>query len=211
MLYFVKSPFWLKKIYKSCIWKVKTNEKVVFLTFDDGPHPQWTPFVLEQLKKYNAKGTFFCIGDNVQKFPEVYKSIIEEGHAVGNHTHNHLNGWKNTDELYIENVNQANKVIVSKIFRPPYGRIKFSQLRKIRSSDLSLTTVMWSILSGDFDTRLSGKQCYLNVVSNIEKGAIVVFHDSEKAKDRLKDALPMVLEKLTKEGYVFKSLSTAEI
>ena len=209
MLYFVKSPYWLQKIYKSCFWKVKTNENEVFLTFDDGPHPQLTTFVLEQLKKYNAKASFFCIGDNVQKFPEVYKSIIEEGHAVGNHTHNHLNGWENTDELYIENVNQAKKIIKSKLFRPPYGRIKFSQLRKIRSGNLDFIPVMWSILSGDFDNRLSGKQCYLNVVNNIEKGAIVVFHDSEKAKDRLTEALPMVLEKLTKEGYVFKSLSTA--
>jgi peptidoglycan/xylan/chitin deacetylase (PgdA/CDA1 family) len=209
LLYFVKSPYWLQKIYKSCFWKVKTNENEVFLTFDDGPHPQLTTFVLEQLKKYNAKASFFCIGDNVQKFPEVYKSIIEEGHAVGNHTHNHLNGWENTDELYIENVNQAKKIIKSKLFRPPYGRIKFSQLRKIRSGNLDFIPVMWSILSGDFDNRLSGKQCYLNVVNNIEKGAIVVFHDSEKAKDRLTEALPMVLEKLTKEGYVFKSLSTA--
>ena len=127
MLYFVKSPFWLRKIYNSCVWKVKTQEKVVFLTFDDGPHPQITLFVLEQLKRYNAKASFFCIGDNVSKYPEVYNSIIENGHAVGNHTHNHLNGWKHNDESYFENVIRASQLIESKLFRPPYGKVKIGR------------------------------------------------------------------------------------
>lgn len=211
MLYFVKSPFWLQKIYKSCVWKVKTNEKHIFLTFDDGPHPLWTPFVLEQLKKYNAKATFFCIGENIQKFPEVYQRIIDDGHAAGNHTYNHLNGWKNTDEIYVENVMKAQEFFKSNLFRPPYGKIKFSQLRKIKTIDPNITTVMWSKLSGDFDVRLSGEQCYLNAVRNIHNGDIVVFHDSEKAKDRLIIALPMVLENLSKQGFIFKSLSPAKI
>ena len=133
MKYFVKTPWWLKRIYSSYIWNMKTKEKIIYLSFDDGPHPVATPFVLDELKKYNAKATFFCIGKNVMAEPAIYKRILDEGHAVGNHTHNHFNGWKTKDEIYLEDVREAAKFIDSTLFRPPYGRITSFQAKNISS------------------------------------------------------------------------------
>lgn len=206
MLYFVKSPWWLQKLYKNCVWKVKTNEKAVFLTFDDGPHPVITPFVLEILAQYKASATFFCIGDNVKRFPEIYERILAAGHAVGNHTFNHLNGWKTSDNKYIDNIEKTQELIDSKLFRPPYGRIRFSQLKKISTQPFKFKTIMWTVLSGDFDKNKTGEQCYKNVINNLQNGSIIVFHDSDKAQDRLRIALPKILETLSTEGYIFKSL-----
>jgi peptidoglycan/xylan/chitin deacetylase (PgdA/CDA1 family) len=207
MLYFVKTPGWLKKLYPSCIWDIPTAEKIIYLTFDDGPHPTITPFVLDELEKYNAKATFFCIGKNVVEHPGVFTRIMDKGHAIGNHTHNHINGWKTDDKVYLENITEAKKYMDSNIFRPPYGRIKRSQLRLLSTIHYPLSTIMWSVLSGDFDIRLSPEKCLQNVLQNTQSGSIIVFHDSEKAEERLRYALPKVLAHFHERGYSFDKIN----
>ncbi len=207
-MYLVKTAWWLKAIYPSFLWNKKEADKVLYLTFDDGPHATATPFVLEQLKQYNAKATFFCIGKNVVEEPLIYQQILNEGHAVGNHTHNHLNGWKTDDVLYVENIQQAAQYIDSTLFRPPYGRIKKAQAKQLQSviSNLKFEIIMWDVLSGDFDTKISPEKCLANVINHAKSGSIIVFHDSTKAWDRLNYALPKTLEHFNKLGYTFKAL-----
>jgi len=206
-MYLVKTPFWLRALYPGCTWKMPANEKVIYLSFDDGPHPTATPFVLEQLKKYNAKASFFCIGKNVLSYANIYESIIQQGHAVGNHTYDHLNGWKTATPIYIENINSASNLITSNLFRPPYGRISAAQLRKIKlDKTLPQQIIMWDVLSGDFDLHLSGNQCAQNVIKNAHAGSIVVFHDSAKAWERLEVALPQVLAYFSNLGYRFEAI-----
>jgi peptidoglycan/xylan/chitin deacetylase (PgdA/CDA1 family) len=208
MFYFVKTPWWLKKIYHSYTWQVDTREKELFLTFDDGPHPSATIFVLDELKKHNALATFFCIGKNVVANPEVYKRILDEGHSVGNHTYNHLNGWKTNDKTYLKNITEAASTINSRLFRPPYGRIRSSQAKQMNEAMKTTDTkvVMWDVLSGDFDESLSKEKCLNNVVKNSKPGSIVVFHDSEKAFPRLEYALPRTLDFFSTKGYRFSGL-----
>ena len=206
-MYLTKTPFLLRALYPSCTWKMPANEKAIYLSFDDGPHPIATPFVLEQLEKYNAKASFFCIGKNVVEHPEIYYQLIEKGHTVGNHTMHHLNGWKTEDDLYLQNIQEANAVIPSNFFRPPYGRIKKNQIRKILTDkSVPQEIIMWDVLSGDFDTTISGQQCLSNVLKNTEAGSIVVFHDSAKAWDRLQVALPATLAYFTQKGFQFRAL-----
>ena len=207
MFYFAKSPFWLRFLYKDRIWKIGNSPKKLFLTFDDGPHETITPNVLELLKKHNAKATFFCIGKNVEANPEVYKRIIDEGHAIGNHTFNHLNGWKTDDDEYLQNIFKAKQHIDSNFFRPPYGRITRFQFNQLRKPRYNLKTIMWSVLSGDFDTKISKEKCLQNILLNVEDGAIIVFHDSEKAKERMMYALTETLEVLSKKGYTFEKIT----
>ncbi len=173
----------------------------IYLSFDDGPHPVATPFVLDLLKEYNARASFFCIGKNVDNHPDIYKRIIQEGHRTGNHTFTHANGWKTGTEEYIREIRKTSGLISSDLFRPPYGRVRFSQLRKIRN-ELGMKTVMWSLLSGDFDPAISPARCAENVLRNMKPGSIIVFHDSEKALDKLRHALPLVLEEIKKRGWV---------
>jgi peptidoglycan/xylan/chitin deacetylase (PgdA/CDA1 family) len=206
MFYSVKTPWWLKLLYKNCIWCIKDTKKVIYLTFDDGPHPTITPFVLDELKKYNATATFFCIGKNVVQYNAIYKRIAAEGHTIGNHTHNHLNGWKTKDALYLENVAEAKKHIDSSLFRPPYGKATKHQLKQLAAAPFQLKMIMWSVLSGDFDKKLSGGKCLTNVIKNTKSGSIVVFHDSDKAFERLEYALPRVLEYFSEKGYCFKEM-----
>jgi peptidoglycan/xylan/chitin deacetylase (PgdA/CDA1 family) len=206
-MYFIKTPFWLRLIYRSCIWQKPNQDRVLYLSFDDGPHPEATPFVLEQLSNFDAKASFFCIGKNVQLYPEIYDAILAAGHVVGNHTQNHMNGWKNNTENYIADIQEATKVIHSNLFRPPYGRISFSQMKALRLDPaLPQQIVMWDVLSGDFDTTITGDQCAQNVIQNAGPGSIVVFHDSAKAMDRLRIALPKVLAHFSKIGYQFEAL-----
>ncbi len=207
MFYFIKTPRWLKKLYSGCTWQMPDQEKNIYLTFDDGPHPDATPFVLDELKKHNAKATFFCIGKNVLEQPAIYKRIISDGHAVGNHTFNHLNGWKTDDEMYLQNIAEAKKYIDSVLFRPPYGRITKFQLRLLSTAKHPLTTIMWTVLSGDFDSSVSNEKCLRNVLKNSGNGSIVVFHDSKKAYERLVFVLPKVLEYFTEKGYRFEKIT----
>ncbi len=206
-MYFIKTPFWLRLIYRSCIWRKSNQERVLYLSFDDGPHPEATPFVLEQLASFNAKASFFCIGKNVQLYSKIYDAILAAGHVVGNHTQHHMNGWKNNTENYIADIQEATKLIDSNLFRPPYGRISFSQIKALRLDPaLPQQIVMWDVLSGDFDTTITGDQCAQNVIQHAGPGSIVVFHDSAKAMDRLRIALPKVLAHFSKLGYQFEAL-----
>lgn len=202
MKYFVKTPWIVKKLWSSYTWDIKTNEKNIYLSFDDGPHPVVTPFVLDELQKYNAKATFFCIGKNVKASPEIYKRILNEGHKVGNHTQQHLNGWNTKNNVYLSDIAEASKHIISSLFRPPYGRIKSTQAKKLKN----FTIVMWDVLSGDFDETLSKEKCLQNVINNAKQGSIVVFHDSEKAFSKLKYVLPVAMEFFIKSGYSCKAM-----
>ncbi|MEO6231778.1 MAG: polysaccharide deacetylase family protein [Ferruginibacter sp.] len=206
MFYFIKTPRWLRKLYKSCVWELPGNEKIIYLTFDDGPIPEITDFVLDQLKIYKAEATFFCIGKNVMEFPEIYKRIISDGHAVGNHTFNHLNGWKTKDNVYLANIEAAKKLIDSRLFRPPYGKITKFQIRALANKKYQLTPIMWTVLSGDFDKKFTPEKCLENVLKNVGSGSIIVFHDSEKAAPNMKYALPEVLRIFSEKGYSFEKI-----
>lgn len=209
-MYLIKAPWLLRKLYPSFTWKIPEKEKIIYLTFDDGPHPEATPFALDELKKYNAKATFFCIGKNVTEHPAIYRRIIEEGHKPGNHTQNHLNGWKTDDTTYLHNVIEAAKHIDSNLFRPPYGKITKFQAKALQRKETTdrplFKIVMWDVLSGDFDIKLSPQKCLKHVINNVTNGSIVVFHDSTKAWSRMSYALPKMLEHFTKQGFVFKPL-----
>ena len=204
MIYLVKTPWLLKKLYPGCKWEFKTAEKNIYLTFDDGPNPEVTPFVLEELKKYNAKATFFCIGKNVKNYSDSYKQIIYDGHKPGNHTYNHLNGWKTPDRKYMEDIRKAADLVDTNLFRPPYGKITKFQIKALLGEKFRLQTIMWNVLSGDFDEKITPENCYLNVVNNAGSGSIVVFHDSLKALPRLQYALPRVLQYFSTKGFQFK-------
>ncbi|MFN8252312.1 MAG: polysaccharide deacetylase family protein [Ferruginibacter sp.] len=200
-LYLVSTPWWLRSLFPGCTWELKGTEKRVYLSFDDGPHPEITPFVLAELAKYQAKATFFCIGDNVRKFPGTYQQVIAGGHSVGNHTMHHLNGWKTKNDQYLADIEAADQLINSTLFRPPYGRIRRSQVRRLLSANPGRKIIMWSALAGDWDTAVSPQKCFHRLQKAIYPGCIVVMHDSEKAATRLQYVLPRLLQYLQAEGY----------
>lgn len=205
-MYLIKSPLLLKWYYPSLLWNKSRTEKVIYLTFDDGPIPNVTDFVLKTLKVFNAKATFFCIGDNIVKHPEVFERVKNDGHAIGNHTFNHLKGWKTDNETYLQNTIKCQELTQTNLFRPPYGRIKKSQISNLKSQIPELQIVMWNVLSGDFDINLTPEKCYQNVIKHTENGSIIVFHDSLKAFDRLSYTLPKVLAYFTEKGFTFSTL-----
>lgn len=205
-MYLVHTPWWLRALYPSLVWRMPVGEKVIYLSFDDGPHAQATPFVLDQLKNYGAKASFFCIGKNVVSHPHLYERILAEGHAVGNHTYQHVNGWRTANEHYFSEVRQTAAVVQSGLFRPPYGRITRAQASQLQSEKYGMKVIMWDVLSGDFDTAISGERCLANVLKHTRDGSIVVFHDSAKAWDRMSYALPAVLAHFSGQGYVFRAL-----
>ncbi len=200
---FVKPPSILKKIFPDLIWEVKTTNKEIFLTFDDGPHPKITPQVLKILDEFNVKATFFCVGENTDKHPDTYKQIVSNGHKTGNHSYNHLNGWKTSNAEYFSNIEKADNLIKSKLFRPPYGRISLSQI-KLLSKKYSI--IMWTILTYDYDKKVSREQCLSNSIKNTKSGSIVVFHDSLKSENNLLYALPLFLKYFLDKGYSFSLL-----
>jgi peptidoglycan/xylan/chitin deacetylase (PgdA/CDA1 family) len=205
--YFIKTPWLVKKLYSQYVWSLPNTNNEVYLTFDDGPHPQITPWVLSQLSAYQAKATFFCIGKNVELYPEVYQQLIAEGHAVGNHTQNHLNGWKVPTATYMQNIKEAAATIQTPLFRPPYGRMKRKHLSFLdKAMNTKAKVIMWDVLSADFDITLSKEQCADNVLKHAKAGSIIVFHDSEKAFPNLQYALPKVLSSLNAQGLRFKAL-----
>src|SRR5215217_3443038 len=174
--YFIKTPWLAKQLFNKYIWNLPRNERAVYLTFDDGPHPTITPWVLEQLKQYNARATFFCVGENVSQYPAVYQHILAEGHAVGNHTQHHPNGWHTATEAYLADVREGAQHIQSSLFRPPYGRIRKEQANGVKAllgSDSKI--IMWDVLSCDFDPTFSKAQCLKNVLEHAETGSIIVF------------------------------------
>lgn len=197
--------------YPSLLWEMPKGEKKIYLTFDDGPHPTITPQVLEILKKFNAKATFFCIGNNVKKYKDIFELIKKEGHSVGNHTFNHEKGWRTKTKNYIQSVKDADALIMSPLFRPPHGRIKFLQIRALKnefknSDTQKLKIVAWTVIPYDWDKSLSPEDCFNNVIKNAGDGSIIVFHDSEKAVGNMIPALTKVLEYYTDRGFTFEKL-----
>jgi len=205
--YWVKTNILVKKLFSHYVWAIPNTKNKIYLTFDDGPTPKITEWVLQELKKYNAKATFFCIGNNIEKNPEIFEKIISKGHSIGNHTFNHWNGWKTSTEDYLENVALGEIAISnskSTLFRPPYGKIKVSQSKRLRQ--LGYQIIMWEVLSGDFDTQISPEKCLENVLKNVKPGSIIVFHDSVKAFPNLEYTLPKALQYWTKKGFVFDAI-----
>ena len=196
-------PLIVEKLYSNVFWRLPQEERTVYLTFDDGPVPQYTPWVLDVLKKYNIKATFFCVGENIDKHPEIFKTIQEQGHAIGSHSYNHLNGWKCLNSTYYANVKKGAELVQSKLFRPPHGKITFIQARHLSKS---LHIIMWDILSKDFDKSITGEECFENVKNYVSNGSIITFHDSEKAFKNLETALPKTIEYLISKGYRFSKI-----
>ena len=202
-MYLVHTPQYVQALFPGLIWKMSGNRKEIYLTFDDGPIPEVTPWVLDTLRSFDAKATFFCVGDNVRKHPEIYDMVIHAGHTVGNHTLNHLSGWATENITYFHNIRHCARMVNSGLFRPPYGKLKPSQAQFLQRH---YRIIMWDVLSGDFDRDIRPEDCAQNVIQHAEAGSIVVFHDSIKAEANLRHALPMVLEHFTREGYTFQSL-----
>jgi peptidoglycan/xylan/chitin deacetylase (PgdA/CDA1 family) len=207
--YLTRTPRWIQSLYPQRTWRIPSNEKILYLTFDDGPHPTVTPFVLDQLRQYDAKATFFCIGKNVDEHPDIYQRLIEEGHAVGNHTQHHVNGWQTITEDYLKDVSEAVKRTGSTLFRPPYGRLRSEQAKRLRRQYPEMKIVMWEVLSGDFDSQKNGDQCARSVIVQARPGSIIVFHDSTKAWDRLSNCLTQVLDHFYNNGYRFERIGPA--
>lgn len=214
-LYWIKTNTLIKKIFSNYVWDVSNTENKIYLTFDDGPIPEITEWVLNELNKHNAKATFFCIGHNIEKHPQIFEKVINEGHSVGNHTFNHRNGWKTSTEEYLENTklceaslsNLQSKIcnLKPKLFRPPYGKIKASQAKKLRQ--LGYKIIMWDVLSADYDTAITPEKCLENVLQNVSSGSIIVFHDSVKAFPNLEYTLPKALKYWKGKGFLFEKLN----
>ncbi len=206
-LYWIKTNAFVKWIFSKYIWDIPNQEKLIYLTFDDGPTPEITEWTLIQLEKYKAKATFFCIGNNIKKYPDIFNKLINDGHAIGNHTYDHLNGWQTDTKTYLENINSCDKQIQEssnenlkiKIFRPPYGKIKAAQADQIKKWGYKI--IMWDVLSADFDQTISPEDCLDNVLSNLKTGSIIVFHDSIKAFKNLEYTLPKTLDYINRKGF----------
>lgn len=205
MLYFTKTPRWLRLLHPSAVWNMPRDQQKIYLTFDDGPHGGSTPFVLEQLRQYQARATFFCIGKNVLAEPALYKNILMEGHRVGNHTMEHRNGWKTPDKVYLNDIEKARTLIDSDLFRPPYGRITPFQADNLVRI-LKYKLIMWDVLSGDFDPKVNGAEAARRVTKYASAGSIVVFHNSAKSFDTLRESLPIVLQHFSDLGYQFEAI-----
>lgn len=210
----VKIPFFVPFFFPKRRWHFSRTEKTIYLTFDDGPIPEVTPWALNELKKHNAKATFFCIGKNIEENPGIFRQITQEGHTVGNHTYNHLNGWQTETSVYIENVEKSERQVTEDgekvknkelLFRPPYGKITGKQAKFLWKKGYQI--VMWDVLSGDFDKTLSKEKCLENVLKNSGNGSIVIFHDSEKASKNLQYVLPKVLAHFSEKGFRFKAIA----
>lgn len=200
---FIKPPPLIKSFYSSLEWSIPVSAPIIYLTFDDGPSPEVTPWVLEVLKAFDARATFFLVGDNVRKFPSVVEKILKDHHKIGNHTFNHLDGWKTEDEKYLENISRCHQLVDSNLFRPPYGKIKKSQIKKL---SMTYRIVMWSLLSYDFAAQINHQKILHKLKKFTLPGSIIVFHDSLKAEANLRQMLPIFLETMKTSGYSFHSL-----
>lgn len=210
--FMIKVPKIIKLLFFNQVWDIPNSENTIYLTFDDGPTPEITERVLEILDKHHIKATFFCIGDNVRKHPEIVQKILSKQHSVGNHTYSHLKGWKTPTKTYISNseaceikLNSLFKIRNSKLFRPPYGKITPWQSYKLRK--LGYKIIMWDVLSKDYDASISAEKCYENVIKNVFSGSIIVFHDSNKAKDNVLNSLEKTIETLKSKGFKFEKIA----
>ena len=203
-MFLVSTPWLVRKcLNKDLTWGVDTKQNEIYLTFDDGPNPKTTPFILETLDQYKAKATFFCLGKNIEQNPSLNDLMRKSGNTIGNHTYSHLNGWKTHTQNYISDIEKADAIIQSPLFRPPYGRIKPSQIHRLKKK---YKIVMWSVLSGDFDYNLTSEKCLQNSIRFIRPGSIVVFHDSIKASEKVKFVLPEFLKIMSDTGFSFETL-----
>ena len=200
MFYAVKTPKLLTYLFSSFIWKIPNDNKTVYLTFDDGPTEKVTRKILEVLKNEKVKASFFCVGKNVEKYPDLFACIKAEGHAVGNHTNTHLNGWKTNKKQYLEDVEEADKLIKSNLFRPPYGKLNWRSKRDLQRK---YKIVMWDVAGGDFDPYLSIKDVVKNIINNVNPGSIVVLHDNQKFMAKTVEALPIIIKELKAKKYRF--------
>ncbi|OAV43508.1 polysaccharide deacetylase family protein [Lewinella sp. 4G2] len=205
-MYLVKTPRLVQKLLPNFHWKVtsSTDAPTIYLTFDDGPIPQITPWIVEQLAAFNAKATFFCVGNNVRKYPAIVEATLEAGHTIGNHTMHHLDGWQSDNMPYFHDVRHCAVQIKSSLFRPPYGRLKPSQAQFLQRH---YEIVMWDVLSGDFDPELTPEDCFQNVIRNAGPGSIALFHDSLKAEQNVRNILPRILAHYAALGYRFEALT----
>ncbi|MBK9286060.1 MAG: polysaccharide deacetylase family protein [Sphingobacteriaceae bacterium] len=194
----------LKKIYKGAIWDVKTEQKEIYLSFDDGPVPIITDWVLDELKKYQAKATFFCVGNNILKYPKIYERILAEGHTVGNHTMHHVKGFKLSQADYLKEIEACHALIKNPLFRPPYGQLKPSQFKMLKNKGYKV--VFWDVISYDYE-QINAQKCLQNAINNTVKGSIVLFHDSVKAEKNLRYVLPLYLKHFANLQFSFKSLN----
>lgn len=202
-MYIIKTPKFIKKLFPSYLWNKSRNKPNIYLTFDDGPIPEVTPWVLDLLAEYDMNATFFCVGDNVRKHSHIYDRLIKEGHTVGNHSYSHKSGWSTDLDKYLSDIELCDSFVPSTLFRPPYGRLKPQQAEVIRRK---YKIVMWDILSGDFDPNVSAEQCYQNIVQHIRPGSIIVLHDNYKAFSTLQYVLPRLLEYIQSQSWKAKAL-----
>lgn len=200
---FPRTPAIVTAFPSHLVWKFSRSERKLYLTFDDGPTPEVTEKILEILQGYRAKATFFCLGKNVSLYPGLYEKILLHGHKTGNHTYNHLNGWKTLNSKYFADIDRASELINSRLFRPPYGKIRSSQIFRLKKD---FRIIMWEILSGDYNCRISPEKCAHNVISKALPGSVIVFHDSLKAKNNMFYALPKVLEHFGNLGFSFDTI-----
>lgn len=212
MLHFYKTPYLIKKVFGNLTWDVETKQKEIFLTFDDGPIPVLTEYVLNELEKFEARATFFCVGDNIRKYPEIFQKVCEKGHAIGNHTFNHLKKWYTNLDAYLENVDKCRQIIelndprpeIQPLFRPPHGQMSPATIRKLKCQ---YKIIMWDVLAYDFDKSHTAVQSLAKSIDHTRPGSIVVFHDNIKTEEKLKYMLPRYLDHFTSLGYKFNKLS----
>jgi len=204
-MYITKTPQFVQNLFPNFTWRIPTTDKVIYLTFDDGPVPEVTPWVLDELDKHDAKATFFCVGNNIVKHPALFARLKEEGHEVGHHTFDHINGWASDNIKYFHNVRRTASLMDSVLFRPPYGKLRPKQIQFLQRH---YRIIMWDVLSGDFDQNLDPEDCYKNVIAKTKPGSIIVFHDSLKAEATLKNVLPRFLNHFAMQGYTFKALDS---
>lgn len=211
--YWVKTGSIIKRFFKGYVWDVPNNSNTIYLTFDDGPTPEITEWVLGILKQHDIKATFFCIGNNIEKHPDIFKKVVEQGHSIANHTFNHVNGWNTQNDAYLENTDACEKsierhtgtVYTQKLFRPPYGKIKSAQAAEVRKRGYKI--IMWDVLSADFDKTITPQKCLANVTKNTREGSVIIFHDSVKAFPNLEYALPKAIDYLKGKGFNFAALN----
>ena len=199
----IKTPTLIQFFFPSLLWSKKRDKKILYLTFDDGPYNMLSPFILDELKKYKAKATFFYLGSKAEKYPQLIKRCKDENHKIGNHTYSHPNGWKTKNSRYYQDIEKAKKVINSNLFRPPYGRIKPSQINHLKKY---YKIIMWDILSWDFDKKTSPEECYNNIINNTKSGSIIVLHENEKSAKTVKEVLPKILSYFSSQGFKFEKL-----
>ena len=203
-MYFVKTPKIARAFNKKAIWNIPNNDKEVFLTFDDGPTPLITQHTLDILKNHQIKATFFCLGKHVENHPEIFKKIIDEGHAVGNHSYSHLKGWTTKNEEYLEDVRKGEAIIKSNLFRPPYGKIKRSQVNLLNPQT---KIILWDVLPGDFSPSNNVEKIISNTLGAVESGSIIVLHDNAICGNKMLQALPIIIEKLKEKQYNFSTIT----